>query len=141
MRQERNIKSEREEIAIILPEHGKGRSQAEKRKFIEDSSEHGKGGSQAEKRRIIEDSFRNAISIKSSLFRKKYRRFFDYALFGKASEISRNIEERYFGRHLPATACLFPVHFTRPFFPGHPMPGKFMSPRRTAASSASAAFW
>ena len=62
-------------------------------------------GSQAEKRRIIELSFRNAVLIKASLFRKKYRRFFDYALFGKASEMSENIEERYFGRHLPATAC------------------------------------
>ena len=45
-------------------------------------------------------------------------------------------------RPLPSgDGLLFLVHFTRPFFPGQPMPGKFMSPRRTAASSASAAFW
>ena len=33
------------------------------------------------------------------------------------------------------------LFYVRPFFLGQPMPGKFMLPGRTVASSASAAFW
>ena len=32
-------------------------------------------------------------------------------------------------------------YFTLPFFPGHPMPSKLRFPARSAASSASTAFW
>ena len=32
-------------------------------------------------------------------------------------------------------------YFTLPFLPGHPMPSKLRLPERSAASSASAAFW
>ena len=61
MRQKRNVKSESEEITIILFEHGKTLYQVENERNIDYSSEHGKERSQAEKRRIIKLSFRNAI--------------------------------------------------------------------------------
>ncbi len=47
-------------------------------------------------------------------------------------------ERLFHDRTAPVTDSHF--HLTLPFFPGHPMPGKFMSPRRTASSSAAAAF-
>ena len=76
MRQRGNVKSEREEITIILFEHGKVLCQVESE-------------------RNIELSFRNTVLIKANLFRKKYRRIFGYAIFENASEKSRNIEERF----------------------------------------------
>ena len=72
MRQKRNVKSESEEIAIILCEHGKALCQVENERNIDYSFEHEKGRSQEEKGRNIELSFRNAVLIKASLFRKKY---------------------------------------------------------------------
>ena len=114
MRQKRNVKPESEEITIILFghgkvlcqvenerkielsfEHGKMLYQVENERNIDYSSEHGKERSQAEKRRIIELSFRNAILIKASLFRKKYRRIFGYAFSEKSNLFSRNLEKRF----------------------------------------------
>ena len=60
MRQKRNVKSESEEITNNLFEYGKTLYQVENERNIDYSSEHGKERSQAEKRRIIELSFRNA---------------------------------------------------------------------------------
>ena len=65
MRQKRNVKSESEEISIILFEHEKGRSQAEISIIL---FEHEKGRSQAESGRNIELSFRNAVLRIASLF-------------------------------------------------------------------------
>ena len=203
MRQKRNVKSESEEITIILSEHGKALCQVENERNIDYSFEHGERRSQAEIGRNIELSFCNADLIKASLFRKKYRRIFGYAFSEKSNLFSRDFEKRFrpFARpsplcfmpnvgrkglfvrswppgrmplkeellrcagHAPKIAdkarcckrrksiirqkvgagCPAPVcgicYFILPFFPGQPMPGKFMSPRRTAASSASAAFW
>ena len=203
MRQKRNVKSESEEISIILFEHGKTLYQVENERNTDNSFEHGKGRSQAKNERNIELSFRNADLIKASLFWRKYRRIFGYAFSEKSNLFSRNIEKRFRGfaqpgrlrfmatvgrkgrfvrscplgrmplkeeimrcaGHAPKIAdkarcckrrksiirqkvgagCPAPVcgicYFILPFFPGQPIPGKFMSPRRTAASSASTAFW
>ena len=72
MRQKRNVKSESEEIPIILFEHVKTLCQVENERNIDYSFEHGKGRSQAKNGRKIELSFRNADLIKANLFRKKY---------------------------------------------------------------------
>ena len=103
MRQKRNVKSESEEITIILFEHGQALCQVKNERNIDYSFEHGQGRSQAENERNIELSFRNAILIKASLFRKKYRRFFGYAFSEKSNLFSRNIEKSFrpFARPLP----------------------------------------
>ena len=95
MRQKRNVKSESEEIPIILFEHVKTLCQVENERNIDYSFEHGKGRSQAKNGRKIELSFRNTVLIKASLFRKKYRRIFGYAFSEKSNLFSRNIEKRF----------------------------------------------
>ena len=52
----------------------------------------------------------------------------------------KSIIRQKVGAGCPAPVCGI-RYFILPFFPGQPMPGKFMLPRRTASSSASAAFW
>ena len=107
MRQRRNIKSESEEISIILFEHGKTLYQVENERNIDYSSEHGKERSQAENERNIELSFRNAILIKASLFRKNYRRIFGYAFSEKSNLFSRKIEKRFRPFARPGRLCLW----------------------------------
>ena len=107
MRQKRNVKSESEEISIILFEHGKTLCQVENERNIDYSFEHGKGRSQAKNERNIELSFRNADLIKASLFRKNYRRIFGYAFSKKSNLFSRKIEKRFRPFARPGRLCLW----------------------------------
>ena len=116
MRRNRNVKSEGEEISIILSEHGKALCQVENERNTEDSFEHGKGRSQAKNGRKIELSFRNAILIKASLFRKKYRRIFGYA-FSEKSNLFREISRKEYGRFAPPSS--------KPILPNNGQKGRF----------------